>query len=109
MLLRDPLQGLRRHVAVAGASDAGRDLILTKPSYNLPYALELCERSFVLSDGVVVADGPTFDVLTDEACMKAHRIELPFGFDLEQPVRATKAAGKPAACDDPSQTSCGWR
>ena len=60
---------------------------LTRPSYNLPYALELCERSLVLSDGVVVADGPTFDVLTDEACMKAHRLELPFGFD----PRATRA------------------
>jgi cobalt/nickel transport system ATP-binding protein len=35
----------------------------------------------VLSDGHVVADGPTYDVLTDEALMSAHRLELPFGFD----------------------------
>jgi cobalt/nickel transport system ATP-binding protein len=28
-----------------------------------------------------VADGPTSDVLTDEAMMRAHRLELPFGFD----------------------------
>jgi len=35
----------------------------------------------VLSGGHVVADGSTYDVLTDEALMRAHRLELPFGFD----------------------------
>jgi cobalt/nickel transport system ATP-binding protein len=50
-------------------------------THDLPYALELCPRSVVLSDGVVVADGSTYDVLTDEALMAAHRLELPFGFD----------------------------
>jgi len=35
----------------------------------------------VLSDGVVVADGATGDVLTDDDLMSAHRLELPFGFD----------------------------
>jgi cobalt/nickel transport system ATP-binding protein len=30
---------------------------------------------------VVVADRSTFDVLTDEALMAAHRLELPWGFD----------------------------
>jgi cobalt/nickel transport system ATP-binding protein len=35
----------------------------------------------VLSGGGVVADGPTYDVLTDEPLMRAHRLELPFGFD----------------------------
>ncbi len=50
-------------------------------THDLPYALELCPRSVVLSDGVIVADGPTYDVLTDQAIMAAHRLELPFGFD----------------------------
>ena len=50
-------------------------------THDLPYALELCPRSVVLSDGVVVADGPTREVLTDEALMRAHRLELPYGFD----------------------------
>jgi cobalt/nickel transport system ATP-binding protein len=50
-------------------------------THDLPYALELCPRSVVLSNGVIVADGPTRDVLTDEALMAAHRLELPFGFD----------------------------
>jgi cobalt/nickel transport system ATP-binding protein len=29
----------------------------------------------------VVADGPTVDLLTDEALLAGHRLELPFGFD----------------------------
>jgi cobalt/nickel transport system ATP-binding protein len=50
-------------------------------THDLPYALQLCSRSVVLSDGVVVADGPTYEVLTDDELMRAHRLELPFGFD----------------------------
>jgi cobalt/nickel transport system ATP-binding protein len=29
---------------------------------------------------VVAADGPTAEILDDEALLKAHRLELPFGF-----------------------------
>jgi cobalt/nickel transport system ATP-binding protein len=50
-------------------------------THDLPYAYELCPRSVVLSDGAVVADGSTRDVLTDDELMRAHRLELPFGFD----------------------------
>jgi cobalt/nickel transport system ATP-binding protein len=57
------------------------DVTVLMVTHDLPYALELCPRSVVLSDGHVVADGPTYDVLTDDALMSAHRLELPFGFD----------------------------
>jgi cobalt/nickel transport system ATP-binding protein len=57
------------------------DVTVLMVTHDLPYALELCPRSVVLSDGVVVADGATYDVLTDDALMRAHRLELPFGFD----------------------------
>ena len=57
------------------------DVTVLMVTHDLPYALELCPRSIVLSDGVVVADGATYDVLTDDALMTAHRLELPFGFD----------------------------
>jgi cobalt/nickel transport system ATP-binding protein len=57
------------------------DVTVLMVTHDLPYALELCPRSVVLSDGSVVADGSTYDVLTDDALMHAHRLELPFGFD----------------------------
>ncbi len=57
------------------------DVTVLMVTHDLPYALELCPRSVVLSDGVIVADGGTYDVLTDDALMSAHRLELPFGFD----------------------------
>jgi cobalt/nickel transport system ATP-binding protein len=37
----------------------------------------------VLHDGQVVADGTTYDLLTDPELMQRHRLELPFGFDPE--------------------------
>jgi cobalt/nickel transport system ATP-binding protein len=57
------------------------DVTVLMVTHDLPYALELCPRSVVLSDGHVVADGQTYDVLTDDTLMSAHRLELPFGFD----------------------------
>ena len=57
------------------------DVTVLMVTHDLPYALELCPRSVVLSGGTVVADGSTYDVLTDDALMRAHRLELPFGFD----------------------------
>jgi cobalt/nickel transport system ATP-binding protein len=59
----------------------GLDVTVLMVTHDLPYAFELCPRSVVLSDGVIVADGTTYDVLTDDALMAAHRLELPFGFD----------------------------
>ena len=66
------------------------DVTVLMVTHDLPYAYELCPRSVVLSDGVVVADGATRDVLTDDALMSAHRLELPFGFD----PRTTPAPGQ---------------
>jgi len=57
------------------------DVTVLMVTHDLPYAFELCPRSVVLSDGVIVADGATYTVLTDDALMARHRLELPFGFD----------------------------
>ncbi len=40
--------------------------VLMVVTHDLPYALELCPRSVVLSGGVLVADGTTQDLLCDE-------------------------------------------
>lgn len=57
------------------------DVTVLMVTHDLPYALELCPRSVVLHDGQVVADGATYDLLTDHELMQRHRLELPFGFD----------------------------
>ncbi|WP_461008655.1 energy-coupling factor ABC transporter ATP-binding protein [Streptomyces capparidis] len=57
------------------------DVTVLMVTHDLPYALELCPRSVVLSGGVIAADGRTRDLLCDEALMREHRLELPFGFD----------------------------
>ncbi len=64
-------------------SDILRNLEITQmiATHDLPYALELCPRAIVLDEGKVVADGDTIDLLSDDALMKAHRLELPAGFD----------------------------
>jgi cobalt/nickel transport system ATP-binding protein len=57
------------------------DVTLLVVTHDLPYALELCDRSIVLSGGTIVADGGTADVLADAAMLSEHRLELPYGFD----------------------------
>ncbi|MEO7130314.1 MAG: ABC transporter ATP-binding protein [Dermatophilaceae bacterium] len=56
------------------------DVTVLMVTHDLPYALELCERSVILSDGVIAADGPTREVLADAELMARHRLELPYGF-----------------------------
>lgn len=100
--------GQRRRVAVATVLAMGPEiLVLDEPSSNLdpasrreladvvraldvtvfmvthdlPYALELCPRSMVLSGGVIAVDAPTRDLLIDDTLLTQHRLELPFGFD----------------------------
>ncbi|HVM54460.1 MAG TPA: ABC transporter ATP-binding protein [Acidimicrobiales bacterium] len=50
-------------------------------THDLPFALEVCPRSAILDGGTIVADGPTGELLADDDLLRAHRLELPFGFD----------------------------
>ena len=56
-----------------------RQLPATKliATHDLELAVELCTRVIVLDRGVVVADGPTHQLLDDEALMLAHGLERP--------------------------------
>ncbi len=57
------------------------DVTILMVTHDLPYALDLCARSVVLSDGVIAADGPTGMLLADAELLAANRLELPYGFD----------------------------
>lgn len=58
------------------------DITVLMVTHDLPYALELCPRALILSDGRIVADDLTPTVLADERLMHANRLELPFGVKL---------------------------
>ncbi|TDO33239.1 cobalt/nickel transport system ATP-binding protein [Kribbella sp. VKM Ac-2527] len=60
---------------------SGLDVTLLMITHDLPYALQLCERSLLIDDGRIVADGKTRDLLADPDLLSAHRLELPYGFD----------------------------
>jgi cobalt/nickel transport system ATP-binding protein len=58
------------------------DATMLMVTHDLPYALQLCPRSVVLDEGVVIADGPTTELLADPELLRRHRLELPFGLTL---------------------------
>ena len=58
----------------------GRTMLMV--THDLPYALQLCPRSVIIDEGVVVADGPTRELLADAELLRRHRLELPYGFTL---------------------------
>lgn len=58
------------------------DTTLLMVTHDLPYAVQLCERSVVLSEGRIVADGPTVELLADADLLARNRLELPEGYSL---------------------------
>ncbi len=60
----------------------GLDITMMMVTHDLPYALELCQRALIIDAGKIVADGPIADILGDDALLRAHRLELPRGFDV---------------------------
>ena len=58
------------------------DVTVVLVTHDLPYALQLCDRAVILDEGRLVADGSITAVLSDEATMAAHRLELPYGFGI---------------------------
>ena len=46
-------------------------------THDLDLALELCERTIVLREGRVVADGPSIEIFADAALLASSSLELP--------------------------------
>jgi len=55
-------------------------------THDLPYAMQLCERSVIIDDGRIVADAPTRELLANPETLARHRLELPFGFAVPEVV-----------------------
>ncbi len=82
LVLDEPTSNLdpagRRELVALLSGLPATQLVVT---HDLPFALELCPRAVVMDQGKVVADGDTFDLLSDRTLMTRHRLELPYGFD----------------------------
>jgi cobalt/nickel transport system ATP-binding protein len=100
LVLDEPTSNLdpasRRELADILESLSLPTLIVT---HDLPYAWQLCPRSVLLDDGVIAADRPTSQLLTDEELLRAHRLELPYGFDPTVAPPASRGDGVSAVLD----------
>ncbi|MCR2764836.1 energy-coupling factor ABC transporter ATP-binding protein [Microbacterium sp. zg.B48] len=88
VVLDEPTSNLdpsARRALSATLSDLDSTVLVV--THDLPFALEVCQRSVVLNGGRIVADGPTAELLGDAALMAAHGLELPWGFDPAVAVR----------------------
>jgi cobalt/nickel transport system ATP-binding protein len=66
-------------------------------SHDLELVWELCERTLVLTQGTVAADGPTRQVLGDAALMERCGLEVPYGLRACPQCGFTPATGRPTA------------
>ncbi|MFA6560582.1 MAG: ABC transporter ATP-binding protein [Verrucomicrobiia bacterium] len=54
-------------------------------THDLELVVELCPRVIVMDEGRVIADGPTVNLLSDEALMLAHGLEKPHSLQHHHP------------------------
>jgi cobalt/nickel transport system ATP-binding protein len=78
LVMDEPTSGLdpfARRQLMALLRDFHHTRIFT--SHDLDMVLDLCERTIILHDGEVKADGPTRDIFRDDALLAACRLEKP--------------------------------
>ena len=85
LVIDEPSSGLdpagRRDIIATLLPLKMTQLIIT---HDLALALELCPRSVIMNEGVVLADGPTRDLLADDTLLSENRLELPYGLVLKR-------------------------
>jgi energy-coupling factor transporter ATP-binding protein EcfA2 len=54
-------------------------------SHDLELVVDLCQRSILLDEGLVIADGPTIALLSDEPLMMHHGLEKPHSLQHQHP------------------------
>ncbi|HZP61617.1 MAG TPA: energy-coupling factor ABC transporter ATP-binding protein [Opitutaceae bacterium] len=98
LALDEPTSGLdprgRREFKTLLQELAGTKLIAT---HDLELVVELCPRSIVLDGGRIVADGPTTELLNNEALMLAHGLERPHILRHLHPHRSVADEPQPDA------------
>lgn len=60
-------------------------------THDLDLVLDVCERTLVLANGKIIADGPTVDIFRDEALLAESRLEQPFRMQACPICHAKKA------------------
>jgi cobalt/nickel transport system ATP-binding protein len=79
LVMDEPTSGLdpyARRQLLALLGDFHHTKIFT--SHDLDMVLDLCERTIVLHEGRIRADGPTMDIFRDDALLAQCRLERPF-------------------------------
>jgi cobalt/nickel transport system ATP-binding protein len=86
LVLDEPTSGLdprgRREFKTLLQGIAATKLIAT---HDLEWVVQLCSRVIVLDGGLVVADGPTTEILNNEPLMVAHGLERPHSLRHQHP------------------------
>jgi len=79
LVLDEPTANLdprsRRHMLELLSSLGATLLVAT---HDMDVAWDLCRDAAIIDDGVVVASGPRDRILTDEALLEAHGLEIPW-------------------------------
>lgn len=79
LVLDEPTAGLdpagRRELIEVLQSLPMAQIVIT---HDLPFALELCERSVIMNEGRVVADGATRELLANDELLARNRLEMPY-------------------------------
>lgn len=101
LVLDEPTSGLdprARRQLMALLQDFHHTRIIT--SHDLDMVLELCERTIILHEGTVMADGPTLEIFSNEALLAACHLEKPFSMQ-GCPVCSPDTARRPLPAPRP--------